>query len=121
MATEIKGDIAVLEEGTTLKDLSSTPAAPKTGYQKLYVRANQLMAQTSAGVERNLEEANKVTNNASVSSQTILNATTYWHPSLNIPIGQTYTVNVGGTLLSAGTMVVDGTLISNGDTIVLGV
>lgn len=119
MAQEVKADIAVLEEGLTKKDLSSTPAAPKTGYQKLYFRANQLMAQTSAGTERNLEENNKVTNNVSLSSQTVTNTTTHWHPSLVIDTPHTYTVNVGGTLLSAGTMVVNGTLVSNGTTIVL--
>ena len=119
MGQEFKGDKVVLEEVVETKDLSSSPTAPKSGYQNIYVRNAQVMAQDSAGAERNLEESNKVTNNLSISSQTVVVSTTRWHPVLTIDTPHTYTTNVGGTLLSAGTMVVDGTLINNGDTIVL--
>lgn len=119
MADEVKGTKGVFEESVEVDVQASAPSNPVAGKEKYYPRAGSLRALDSTGSERNVEGPQKVTENDSTGPITVLVGTTYWHPSLDIQSADIYTVNVGGTLVSAGDFIVQGSLISNGDTIVL--
>lgn len=58
--------------------------------------------------------AGGTTVNVNPANVTVTVGKTFWYPNYTIPAGSTWTVNVGGYLLSASNTVVNGTLIVNG-------
>lgn len=89
------------------------------GFGNVYVSATNDNLNNPISDTVNWSSAGRLTRNVCGAAVTVVTGTTYWYPNYNISTGVTWTVDTGGSLMSAGTTIVNGTLIVNGTSITL--